>query len=169
MKTAQKWRHLFVWILLHYNLFVIHYYLLTEDCHKAWNLVSQLSIFISHLFNYIYTYITVYMYICIYVYIYIYIYIYDVWHMSVSKCTLPGKSSIRWLVGNIVLRQSIYTLLLSWFIGIWKFILFLKSAFFFHVYMEVWTERKSQSWKWHPLNYNLQLCCQIGNTLIFFL
>ena len=36
MKTTQKWRHLFVWILWRCNFFVIRYYLLTEDCRKAW-------------------------------------------------------------------------------------------------------------------------------------
>ena len=52
VKAKRKWRHLFVWILIliliQPNLFVIRY-LLTEDCGKA----SKLSVFISHLRNYI--------------------------------------------------------------------------------------------------------------------
>ena len=35
VKTTRKLRHLFVWILLLRNFFVIGYYVLTEDCRKA--------------------------------------------------------------------------------------------------------------------------------------
>ena len=37
VKTARKWRHSLVWILLHCKFSVIRYYLLTEDCRIAWN------------------------------------------------------------------------------------------------------------------------------------
>ena len=41
VKTTWKWRHLFVWILLHCDIFVIRYCLLTEDCRKTWNFKYQ--------------------------------------------------------------------------------------------------------------------------------
>ena len=31
------WCHLFVWILLHSNFFVLRYYFLSQDCCKLWN------------------------------------------------------------------------------------------------------------------------------------
>ena len=86
VKTTRKWRHLFVWILLHCNFFIISY-LLTEDCCKAWNFKYQNLVFsfltcviillfppiymvIEHSFmNYSYTAKIYVYYICIYIYI----------------------------------------------------------------------------------------------------
>ena len=45
VKTTRKWRHLFVWILLHCNFVVIRYNLFTEDCHNAWNFKHQNLVF----------------------------------------------------------------------------------------------------------------------------
>ena len=46
LKTKWKWRRLLVWILLNCNVFVIRYYLLTEDCRKAWNFKYQNLVFL---------------------------------------------------------------------------------------------------------------------------
>ena len=55
VKTTRKWRHLFVWILLHCNFFVIHYifWLKIAVRHET---LSMKTVFISRLRNHIYIY-----------------------------------------------------------------------------------------------------------------
>ena len=45
VKTARKWRHFFVWILLQCNFFVICYYLLSKDFCEVWNFKYQNLVF----------------------------------------------------------------------------------------------------------------------------
>ena len=85
-EDKMKWRRLLVWILLNCNVFVIRYYLLTEDCRKAWNFKYQNLVFLF----FTYAIILLFSPLCmvlehsivilqrwkrIYIYIYIYIYI----------------------------------------------------------------------------------------------
>ena len=55
VKATRKWRHLFVWILLHCNFFVIHYifWLKIAVRHET---LSMKTVFISRLRNHIYIY-----------------------------------------------------------------------------------------------------------------
>ena len=55
VKATRKWRHLFVWILLHCNFFVIHYifWLKIAVRHET---LSMKTVFISRLRSHIYIY-----------------------------------------------------------------------------------------------------------------
>ena len=89
VKATWKWRHLFVWILIRYNFFVIRYIFWLKIAVRH----ETLSVFISHIRNYfalstsiygnwahfyeLIFYYLVYIHICIYIYIYIiYTYVY---------------------------------------------------------------------------------------------
>ena len=45
VNTAREWRHPFICILLHCNVFAIRCYLLTDDYDKAWNFKYQNLVF----------------------------------------------------------------------------------------------------------------------------
>ena len=80
---AQNWRHSFVWVLFYCNFYVIRYYHLTDNCHKAGNIKQNL---VFPFLLYILIYLSIYLYISIiylqldiyniYIYIIYIIYIY---------------------------------------------------------------------------------------------
>ena len=59
---AQNWRHSFVWVLFYCNFYVIRYYHLTDNCHKAGNIKQNL---VFPFLLYILIYLSIYLYISI--------------------------------------------------------------------------------------------------------
>ena len=79
---AQNWRHSFVWVLFYCNFYVIRYYHLTDNCHKAGNIKQNL---VFPFLLYILIYLSIYLYISIiYLQLDIYnIYIYHIYYIYI--------------------------------------------------------------------------------------